>query len=412
MVTKIRKCRNCGSEKIYEFLYLGSMPLPNGFIPEEKLAGKEAKYELAAGVCRNCSLMQLTDVVDPKIMFKNYVYIPSTSNTRLANFRGIVEELIKLNSPEPHSLAVDIGSNDGSLLLEFKKRGVATLGIDPAENLSKVAELKGIRTVNAYFSKTLAEKLIKTEGRAHYITATNVIAHIDNLHDFFTGISILLRKDGLLLCEFPYVVDLLQKNLFDTVYQEHLSYFSVKPLIQVLHKHDLKICDIRRTTIDGGALRLIISGKEAVFSENSAEINKLLNLEKRLGLDRLDVYKNFGKKVRNLKKEIIRTLKQLKKKGKTIAGYGAAARGNILMNYCNIGRNELEFIVDSTPYKQGLYTPGTKIRIYPEEEMLRRKPDYVLILAWNFAEEIIAKQKKYQSKGGKFIIPVPYVQVI
>lgn len=356
--------------------------------------------------------MQLIDVVDPKVMFKNYVYIPSASKTRITNFQGIVDELIKLYPPGPKSLAVDIGSNDGSLLVEFKKLGVTTLGIDPAENLSKIAVLKGIQTVNDYFSKALARKLIKSNGKAQFITATNVVAHIDNLHDFFAGIELLLQKEGVFLCEFPYVVDLLQKNLFDTIYQEHLSYFSVKPLVMVLQEHGLKICGIRRTAIDGGALRLLISKNSSSRQESTMAIADLLNLEKNLGLDQIKNYKKFGTKIKKLKKEISQTLSKLKKKGKTVVGYGASARGNILMNYCHIGRKELDFIVDSTPYKQGLYTPGTKIQILPEEEIIKRRPEYVLILAWNFAEEIMTKQKKYKNMGGKFIIPVPYVQII
>lgn len=412
MTNTLKKCRICGSQKIHQFLNLGLMPLPNGFRSKKELSRKEKKYRLSVGVCQNCTLMQLIDVVDPKVMFKNYVYIPSASKTRITNFQGIVDELIKLYPPGPKSLAVDIGSNDGSLLVEFKKLGVTTLGIDPAENLSKIAVLKGIQTVNDYFSKALARKLIKSNGKAQFITATNVVAHIDNLHDFFAGIELLLQKEGVFLCEFPYVVDLLQKNLFDTIYQEHLSYFSVKPLVMVLQEHGLKICGIRRTAIDGGALRLLISKNSSSRQESTMAIADLLNLEKNLGLDQIKNYKKFGTKIKKLKKEISQTLSKLKKKGKTVVGYGASARGNILMNYCHIGRKELDFIVDSTPYKQGLYTPGTKIQILPEEEIIKRRPEYVLILAWNFAEEIMTKQKKYKNMGGKFIIPVPYVQII
>lgn len=412
MVNVLKKCRICGSQKIYQFLKLGPLPLPNGFISKKELNKKEKKYQLSVGVCQNCTLMQLVDVVDPAVMFKNYVYIPSASKTRITNFQGIVKELTSLYPPKPTALAVDIGSNDGSLLIEFKKLGITTLGIDPAENLSKIAQLKGIPTVNDYFSKVLAKKLIQANKRAQYITATNVVAHVDDLDDFFAGIEMLLDNNGMFLCEFPYVVDLLQKNLFDTIYQEHLSYFSVKPLVMVLKKHNLKICGIRRTNIDGGALRMIIAKNSATYSEDTKSVDELLRYEKMLGLDKLMSYQKFGKKIKKLKSEIFQTLSKLKKNGKTIAGYGASARGNILMNYCQIGQKELDFIVDSTPYKQGMYTPGTKVQILSEEEIIKRRPDYVLILAWNFADEIMTKQKKYQNLGGKFIIPVPYVQII
>lgn len=388
------------------------MPLPNGFLKTDALSIPEPEYPLSVGICQQCSLMQLVDVVNPDIMFHNYVYIPSASQTRIENFKGIVTELTNFNPQRKNSLAVDIGSNDGSLLLEFKNIGVNVLGVDPAENLSKIAELKGIPTLNTYFSAVVAKKMVKTYGHAHYSTATNVVAHVNDLHDFFNGIKTLLSKDGIFLCEFPYVVDLLNKNLFDTIYQEHLSYFAVRPLVQLIHQRNLKIVHIRRTPIDGGALRIMIARDDSSYKEAATSLDELLHLEQKLNLSNPQTYKTFGQKVKSLKKEIKKTLQTLKKKGKTIAGYGAAARGNILMNYCHIGKREIDFIVDSTPYKQGLYTPGTHIKIFPEEKLVERRPDYVLILAWNFAEEIMQKQKEYQKLGGKFIIPVPHVTIV
>ncbi len=412
MVRERITCRICNAKDIDPFLDLGLMPLPNGFLPPDKLKEQEPLYPLSVGVCRKCKLVQLTAVVEPSVMFKNYVYIPSASQTRLDNFASIVHEALTLRPATPEALAVDIGSNDGSLLLEFKKQGVKTLGVDPAENLSLVAELKGIHTLNTYFSAKTALKIRNTFGQARYITATNVVAHIDNLHDFFYGISLLLGTDSIFICEFPYLVDLLEKKLFDTIYQEHLSYFAIGPLLGVIDRYALRIISIKRTPIDGGALRIVIGKKDKPSNEENVEVRRLLMLEKKAGLNTFTTYKRFASAVRRLRKEIKTMLHAIKKKKKSIAGYGAAARGNILMNYCGVGKAEIDFIVDSTPYKQGLFTPGTHIPIYAEEEILKQRPDYVLILAWNFAEEIIKKQHAYHRSGGKFIIPVPHVKII
>jgi len=410
MITKIDHCRICRSDNLDRFLDLGPMPLPNGFLSQDQLNHPEPTYPLSVGVCPECSLVQLVDLVDPKIMFRNYAYIPSASKTRLDNFRHIVTESLKLFPPQTNSLAVDIGSNDGSLLLEFKKRGIATLGIDPAANLARIAELKGIRTLNQFFSTKLARAIRRRYGPVSHVTATNVVAHIGNLQDFFSAIKTILQPQGIFTCEFPYLVDLLQKKLFDTIYQEHLSYFAVQPLLRLISDNRLKIVKIRRTPIDGGALRLTIAQQNSAYPPATSALKKLLNLEQSLRLHQPIIYQKFAREVNQLKRQITSTLRQLKTAGHSIAGYGAAARGNILMNYCRIGKY-IDFIVDSTPYKQGLFTPGSHIKIYPEEAILKRQPDYVLILAWNFAKEIIAKQHQYRELGGKFIIPVPYVHI-
>ena len=408
---KIKHCRICGSDKLHPFLNLGSIPLPNGFLKSNQLKAEEPKYPLEVGVCLHCSLMQLMDLVNPEVMFHNYVYIPSGSKTRLKNFQQIANEMISQSSPGKGSLAVDIGSNDGSLLLEFKRQGIKTLGVDPAKNLAKIAELKGIETLNDYFNLKTARKIRQKYGSAHYITATNVVAHIGDLHQLFSAISHLLDDQGLFVCEFPYVVDLLEKKLFDTIYQEHLSYFSVQAFIYLIKKHDLKIIKVRRTPIDGGALRFMLAKQSSHHSEDKASIKKLVELENKLKLDQFITYQKFADQVQQLRRDIQFAFKKLKHQNKSIAGYGASARGNILLNYCGINHKDIDFIVDSTLYKQGLYTPGHHIPIYPEEKLLEKMPDYTLILAWNFAEEIMKKQKKYRQQGGKFIIPVPEVKI-
>lgn len=387
------------------------MPLPNAFLKLKEQKKTEKKFPLRIGFCPRCSLVQLVYIVDPELMFKNYIYIPSASKSRLDNFYQITQEMIRKLPPRKNSLAVDIGSNDGSLLTEFKKLGVRTLGVDPAENLAKVAELKGIEILATYFSTATAAKIVKKYGNADYMTATNVVAHIEDLGGLFAGIKILLSKNGLFVCEFPYLLDLLEKKYFDTIYHEHLSYFSVQAVKYLLDKKGLFIVDIRRTPIDGGALRITIA-KDGAGYVKTAAVGDLLKLEESFGINRPETYVKFGDEVAQLRDRLRKKLMEIKSKRKSVVGYGASARGNILLNYCGIDGETMDFIVDSTPYKQGLLAPGSHIPIVPEEAINNVQPDFALILAWNFAEEIMEKQSKYLEQGGKFIIPVPDVRVV
>ncbi len=411
MVKKIKACRICNKEALVQFLPLGRIPLPNGFIEHKNLKKIEARYPLNVALCTHCGLVQLLDIVDPEEMFHNYVYIPSTSKTRMNNFAEIASQARQRFAVTTDSLVIDIGSNDGSLLSFFKGHGIKTLGIDPAENLAKIAELKGIETVNDYVSARLARKLRKAKGGAKVITATNVVAHIKDLHDLLSAVEILLADDGVFICEFPYLLDLIQNNQFDTIYHEHLSYFSIKPLLNLLSQVELECIDIERTAIDGGSLRVFLAKKKNKRPLNS-KIAAMQKAELVYGLGSIETFNSFADRVRKIRTDLHTTLADLKSKGKTIAAYGAAAKGNILLNYCKIGNRLIDFIADSTPYKQGLYTPGTHIPIYPESEILGRMPDYILITAWNFAKEIKDKEKKYTAQGGKFIIPVPAVTIL
>ena len=408
----VRNCRICNHPDIQPFLDLGKVALPNAFLKETQLSSSEPLFPLVAGFCQKCRLVQLIYTVDPEIMFKNYVYIPSASKTRLDNFKKIVEEATNILRPDKNSLAVDIGSNDGSLLQEFKKIGVKTLGVDPAENLAKVSQLKGIEVFTGYFNFKTAKKIKNKFGSASYITATNVLAHIDDLHGVFRGVKELLDKNGIFVCEFPYLVDLIEKKLFDTIYHEHLSYFSIYPLTKIIDKWGLRIIDVHRTPIDGGALRVSIARNDSDYPEGSNSIKELTDLEDKLGLGNFGTYKKFAGQVYRLKDNLRNLIFELKKKNKSIAGYGASARGNILLSYSGIGNKQVDFIVDSTSYKQGLFTPGHHIPIYPEEDLLKKKPDYTILLAWNFADEIVKKQSEYEKSGGRFILPVPEVKIL
>lgn len=410
---KVKKCRICGFNKLLDVIDLGQQPIPNGFLKKEELTKKEPKYDLSVCFCPNCSLMQLKYLVNPKIMFKNYLYIPSASKTRVHYFEQMAEEVVNIGSLKENSLVVDVGSNDGSLLLCFKNIGMKTLGIDPAENLVKIANLNGIETILGYFDSKLAKKTVKKYGNAKVITATNVIAHIQNLHEVIKGGEILLDDDGIFVMHFPYSYDLIKDNLFDTIYHEHLSYFSVKSLLALEKDSSLEIFDIHKSDLDGGSLRVFWKKrKNNKLKIKSDVINKFINEEKKFGLHSIETYKKFEERVENLKRNTLLKLKNLKSKKKQIVGYGAAAKANVLLNYFNINNKVIDYIVDSTPYKQGLFTPGAHIPIFSEDKIYETNPDYVLIFAWNFSKEIMDKNRKYKKNGGKFILVEPDFKII
>ena len=394
-VRKIKSCRICGSKELIDVINLGNQPTPNGFLKKKDLSKKEKKYPLAVSFCTNCSLMQLKYLVDPKIMFKNYLYIPSSSKTRLEHFRNLAETVRKLVKLDQNSLVIDIGSNDGSLLLCFKNLGTKILGIDPAENLVKVANLNGVETVKGYFNLNLSKKVRQKYKRAKAILATNVIAHIQNLHEVILGAEALMEDDAIFVMQFPYLLDLIEKNLFDTIYHEHLSYFSLKSLMYLAKDSKLEIFNIEKNDLDGGSIRVYwkkkINKKQKL---NEKTIKSILDTEEKYGLYNKKTYSNFAKRVEKLKTDTLVRLKGLKRKKKNIVGYGAAAKANVLINYFGINNRTIDYMVDSTPYKQGLFTPGSHIPIYSEDRIYETKPDYVLIFAWNFSKEIIEKNKR------------------
>ncbi|MBP9691204.1 class I SAM-dependent methyltransferase [Candidatus Woesebacteria bacterium] len=408
---RIKNCRICGSTDLHEFLSLNSMPIPNGFIPKKDLEKLEFHFPLKVCVCKKCWLVQLTHVIPADIMFKNYLYIPSTSTTVIEHFHEFAKSVVQRFSLKKKSLVIDIGSNDGILLSHFKKKGVPILGIDPAENLVKVANKEGIRTECAFFTEDFARSVEQKYGKASVISATNVIAHIDDLQNVMGGVSALLEDEGVFIMEAPYLVDLLERNEFDTIYHEHLSYFSVFPLQQLVQLHGLRIIDVQKQQIHGGSIRVFITQDQSSH-EIHPRVEKYIIEEKAKGLHNLTTYDQFAVRVKTVRKDLLSFLKRLKKEGKTIAGYGAAAKGNVLMNYCSIDSSLLDFVVDSIPYKQGKYTPGTHVPIISEDKLIKKMPDYTLILAWNFADEIIKKNTDYSERGGRFIIPVPYLQII
>lgn len=406
----VKKCRICQSKKLYSFLDLGTMPIPNGFIRKEELNNKEPYYPLGVYVCEDCWLVQLTHVVPPEIMFKNYLYIPSTSTTMLDHFKSLAQDTIKKYKIGLKDLVIDIGSNDGALLGFFKEYEIKVLGIDPASNLAQVARLKGIDTIDNFFTAPLAQKIVHKKGQAKIITATNVVAHINNIHDLIKGIEKLLTNDGVFIMEFPYLVDLIDKNEFDTIYHEHLSYFSLRPLIELFNRHNMHIIDVKRTPVHGGSIIVYSAKKESSFAVEPI-VKEYLKQEDLRKIDKRRTYDDFARRVKVIKRDLVQYLKDIKSQGKRVVGYGASAKGNVLLNYCHIGPKLLDYIVDSIPYKQGRYTPGTHIPIHPEVYLEKDMPDYALLLSWNFAGEILRKQQNYREKGGQFIITIPYLRI-
>lgn len=406
----VKECRICGSSKLYSFLSLGAMPIPNGFLTKQELKKAEPNYPLGVFVCEKCWLVQLTHVIPAEIMFKNYLYIPSTSTTMLRHFKLLAKDVIKKYSLTEDDLVIDIGSNDGTLLGFFKEEEIRVLGIDPASNLAQVARLRGIETVDQFFNIELSKKIIREKGKAKIITATNAIAHIHDLHTICEGVKLLLKDDGVFVTEYPYLIDLLDKNEFDTIYHEHLSYFAVRPLIELYRQHDMRIVDIYHSPmIHGGSIRVFAVKNKSKFKQKAIVMEFVKN-ELLKKLDKRSTYDEFARRVKSIKRELVAFLKRLKKQNKIIIGYGASAKCNVLLNYCNITTDLLDYIVDSIPYKQGRFTPGTHIPIYPENRLIKDHPDYALLTAWNFADEIIHKQIGFREKGGQFIITIPYLR--
>ncbi|MDO8633694.1 MAG: class I SAM-dependent methyltransferase [archaeon] len=406
----VTECRTCKSAKIKEFLSLGSTPLANSLVAKSELEKPEEVFPLNVVFCPKCGLVQLGHVVKPEKMFTNYLYLTSYSSTMVKHLGEFAKEVAKISGYK-NGLVVDIGSNDGTFLASFKKIGFDVLGVEPAKNISKTTNEKGIRTENVFFNIENSKNILEKYGKARIITGTNVFAHVDDLDGLVEGVKILLDDTGFFIIESPYLPDLLHKIEFDTIYHEHLSYLSLKPLVVFFKRHGMKVIDVKRTKIHGGSIRLYVK-KKPEKTKPKKSIERLLLYEKKNGINSFKTFREFARKVVALKKELISLLGKLKNDGKTIAGYGASAKGNTLLNYTGIGTETIGFIVDKNPLKQGLYAPGSRIEIFSPEKLVLDRPDYVLLLAWNFKEEIIKQQQEYASLGGNFITPVPWPKIL
>ena len=407
----IKKCRICSNENLHLILDLGLQPPANALIDKTQLKNTEGKFPLRLFWCSDCSLVQLVDIVNKEHLFKHYLYMTSASKPIVEHFRKYANEIHAdyLNSKN-ESTVLEIGSNDGSMLLEFKKLGSKVLGLEPAENIAKIANESGILTKNNFFSSAIAKEISKTENIS-VVVANNVVGHVGDLHDFMEGIKILIKENGIFIFEVPYLNDLIQKLEFDTIYHEHLSYFSLLPIINWVNQFGLEVFDIKKQSVHGGTIRVFITKKGNILQKNS--VQEFLDEEYQYGLDKILTYEKFAQNIIDLKLDLVKYITKIKKEKKSLIGYGASAKGNVLLNYCNIDHTILDFIIDTTPLKQGKFTPGTHIPILsPNEIENKGDGDVVLLLAWNYESAILEKEKLFRSKGGKFLIPIPKPRIL
>ncbi|HKS05473.1 MAG TPA: class I SAM-dependent methyltransferase [Gemmatimonadaceae bacterium] len=406
----MKACRACLGKNLYMFLPLGDHPPANAFVTREQAAkGPQAAFPLDVTACLDCGVVEVPDMLPPDF-FQDYHYVPSASATMHAHFANFAK-LVKERYSAPDALVVDIGCNDGLFLKACKDIGLKTLGVEPAANIAAMAREKGIEIVNEYFGAEMATRVKAKYGPASVITTTNTFNHIDDLHAFMKGVDIWLKDGGTFIVEVPQALELVEKNEFDTVYHEHMSTFSVTSLAALYRFFGMKIVNVEVLPIHGGSMRVSAQRQPANAAETPIA-QEWLDKEKAHGLFKRETYDALAGRVANIRAGLMKLLTDLKKQGKRLAGYGAPAKGNTLLNYYKIGPDLLDFLADKNALKQGKLSPGMHIPVVPAERVLEAQPDYVLILAWNFADEIMQQQAEYKKRGGKFILPIPEPRVV
>jgi SAM-dependent methyltransferase len=403
-------CRSCGSAPLVPILSLGETPLADGLLSEAQLGEPEYRAPLDFAFCPVCTLAQITETVDPRILFcRDYPYYSSVSPMLMKHFSDSAERLIERRGLGPQSMVVEAASNDGYMLKTFVDKGIPVLGIDPAEGPAKAAQQRGIRTLNDFFGLDLARKLHEEEGiSADLFLANNVLAHVPDLNGFVAAFRTLLKPDGAAVIECPYLIDLVDHCEFDTIYHQHLCYFSVTALEALFLRHGLFLNDVERTSIHGGSLRITVEKQ----NRRQARVDELLANERERGIGSIEFYRDFAARATAVKERLGELLRTLRAQGRRIAAYGAAAKATTLCSYVGIDRTMVEYVVDRNAHKAGRYMGGNHLPIVTPERLRNDPPDYLLVLAWNFADEIMRQEGEFRERGGRFIIPIPEVEVV
>ena len=406
------ECRFCDEllEKI--FLDLGETPLANSYLSDEEIDNNEESFPLKVLVCKKCYLVQLEEFKTPQNIFSNYAYFSSYSKSFLNHAKNYVDMMINRFQINQNNFVVEIASNDGYLLQYFKEKNIPLLGIEPAKNIAKNAEEKGIKTISKFFGEKFSIELIKEYKKADLIICNNVIAHVPKINDFVSGLKLLMSKKGILTIEFPHLMELVEHNQFDTIYHEHFSYLSFFVIKNILEKNGIKIFDVEKIHTHGGSLRVFCTHTENNDIIIKKSVDELLKSEKEKGMMEMNFYENFSTKINSTVDQFLDFCNKAKKDNKKLIGYGAPAKANTLLNYCKIKNNLIEYVTDLSPHKQGLYLPGSHLPIKSPEEIKKSKPDFVIIFPWNLQDEIIKQIDFIREWGGKFVIPIPNLKII
>jgi SAM-dependent methyltransferase len=404
------RCRFCGG-RLHEFVDLGMSPLCESFLSAAQLNTMEPFYPLNVRVCGACFLAQVEEYVTPEHIFREYAYFSSYAQSWLEHARRYVAMAVERFRLDPSSRIVELASNDGYLLQFFVERGMTVLGIDPAENVAKAAEARGVPTLTRFFGRALAAELATDRTMADLVIGNNVLAQVPDINDFVAGIATILKPRGIVTIEFPHLLRLIAENQFDTIYHEHFSYFSLLTAERILGAHGLRIFDVEELWTHGGSLRIFACHAANAQQESRPSVAQLIARERAAGLDDLGTYAAFAERVRETKRKLLDFLITAKRAGKAVVGYGAPGKGNTLLNYCGVRTDFLDYTVDRNPYKHGKFLPGTHIPVLPPERIAETRPDYLLILPWNFKDEIMEQMAFIRRWGGKFVVPIPEVTI-
>ncbi len=404
-------CRFCGANVTRTFLDLGSSPLANSYVSPESAGEPDRFYPLHVSICDRCLLVQLPEFESPAEIFGDYAYFSSYSPSWVAHAQRYVEDMTERFGLRADSQVVEVASNDGYLLQFFRQGGIPVLGIEPAANVAEVAEASGIPTMVRFFGEELAGELADQGRRADLLLGNNVLAHVPDLNDFVRGLATLLAPEGVITMEFPHVLRMIEGNQFDTIYHEHFSYFSLGTVRRVFEAHGLRVFDVTELPTHGGSLRVFACHRDACGHDTVDSVERVLSAEAERSLDRVDGYAGFAASVEATRTALAAFLERLESEGHTIAGYGAPAKGNTLLNYCGIGPDVLPYTVDKNPHKQDTLLPGSRIPIFTPERIFETRPDYVFILPWNIRDEILGEMAPIAAWGGRFFVAIPEIQI-